>query len=66
MLTSRTGPAASHYPSVWSTDFEGQLYAPPVGPVALHENTISLTYRPGRDTGAPPFSSAPIPTASSG
>jgi D-alanyl-D-alanine carboxypeptidase len=22
--------------------------------VALHENTISLTYRPGRDTGAPP------------
>ena len=53
-LTSRTGPAASHYPSVWAADFEGQLYAPPVGPVALHENTISLTYRPGRDTGAPP------------
>jgi serine-type D-Ala-D-Ala carboxypeptidase/endopeptidase (penicillin-binding protein 4) len=55
VLTSRTGPAASYYPSVWSTDFEGQLYAPPVGPVALHENTISLTYRPGRDTGAPPL-----------
>jgi D-alanyl-D-alanine carboxypeptidase/D-alanyl-D-alanine-endopeptidase (penicillin-binding protein 4) len=53
-LTSRTGPASSHYPSVWAADFEGQLYAPPVGPVALHENTISLTYRPGRDTGAPP------------
>ena len=54
VLTSPNGPAASHYPSVWSADFEGQLYAPPVGPVALHENTISLTYRPGRDTGAPP------------
>lgn len=53
-LTSRTGPAASHYPSAWAADFRGQLYAPPVGPVALHENTISLTYRPGRDTGAPP------------
>jgi serine-type D-Ala-D-Ala carboxypeptidase/endopeptidase (penicillin-binding protein 4) len=53
-LTSRTGPATSLYPSVWGADFEGQLYAPPVGPVALHENTISLTYRPGRDTGAPP------------
>jgi D-alanyl-D-alanine carboxypeptidase/D-alanyl-D-alanine-endopeptidase (penicillin-binding protein 4) len=53
-LTSRTGPAASRYPSVWPADFQGQLYAPPVGPVALHENTISLTYRPGRDTGAPP------------
>jgi D-alanyl-D-alanine carboxypeptidase/D-alanyl-D-alanine-endopeptidase (penicillin-binding protein 4) len=53
-LTSRTGPAASRYPTVWAADFQGQLYAPPVGPVALHENTISLTYRPGRDTGAPP------------
>jgi D-alanyl-D-alanine carboxypeptidase/D-alanyl-D-alanine-endopeptidase (penicillin-binding protein 4) len=54
VLTSRTGPAMSQYPSVWSADFQGQLYAPPVGPVAVHENTISLTYRPGRDTGAPP------------
>jgi D-alanyl-D-alanine carboxypeptidase/D-alanyl-D-alanine-endopeptidase (penicillin-binding protein 4) len=54
VLTSRTGPAVSQYPRVWSADFEGQLYAPPVGPVALHENTISLTYRAGRETGAPP------------
>jgi serine-type D-Ala-D-Ala carboxypeptidase/endopeptidase (penicillin-binding protein 4) len=54
-LTSPTGPAASSYPTVWAADFEGQLYAPPVGPVTLHENTISLTYRPGRDTGAPPL-----------
>jgi serine-type D-Ala-D-Ala carboxypeptidase/endopeptidase (penicillin-binding protein 4) len=54
VLTSRNGPATSQYPSVWPADFQGQLYAPPVGPVALHENTISLTYRPGRETGAPP------------
>jgi D-alanyl-D-alanine carboxypeptidase/D-alanyl-D-alanine-endopeptidase (penicillin-binding protein 4) len=53
-LTSRTGPAASRYPAVWSADFVGQLYAPPVGPVTLHENTISLTFRPGRDVGSPP------------
>jgi D-alanyl-D-alanine carboxypeptidase/D-alanyl-D-alanine-endopeptidase (penicillin-binding protein 4) len=53
-LTSRTGPAASRYPSVWSPDFEGRLYAPPVGPVALHENIVSLTFRPGREPGAPP------------
>ncbi len=53
-LTSRTGPAASHYPAVWSAEFVGQLYAPPVGPVTLHENTISLTFRPGRDVGSPP------------
>ena len=53
-LTSRTGPAASRYPSVWSAEFEGQLYAPPVGPITLHENTISLTFRPGPAVGAPP------------
>ncbi|HSJ76139.1 MAG TPA: D-alanyl-D-alanine carboxypeptidase, partial [Gemmatimonadales bacterium] len=53
-LTSRTGPAASRYPAVWSSEFVGQLYAPPVGPVTLHENTISLTFRPGKDVGSPP------------
>ncbi|HVQ45515.1 MAG TPA: D-alanyl-D-alanine carboxypeptidase/D-alanyl-D-alanine-endopeptidase [Gemmatimonadales bacterium] len=53
-LTSRTGPAASRYPAVWSAEFVGQLYAPPVGPVTLHENTISLTFRPGLDVGSPP------------
>lgn len=53
-LTSRTGPAASRYPAVWSAEFVGQLYAPPVGPVTLHENTVSLTFRPGRDVGSPP------------
>jgi serine-type D-Ala-D-Ala carboxypeptidase/endopeptidase (penicillin-binding protein 4) len=54
-VTSKTGPATARYPSVWSPDFEGQLYAPPVGPVAIHENTISLTFRPGREPGAPPL-----------
>ena len=54
MLTSRTGPATSTYPTVWSTEFAGKLYAPPIGPVALHENTISLNLRPGRDVGSPP------------
>ena len=53
-LTSRTGPASSHYPIVWSAGFQGQLYAPPVGPVTLHENTVSLTFRPGADVGSPP------------
>jgi serine-type D-Ala-D-Ala carboxypeptidase/endopeptidase (penicillin-binding protein 4) len=53
-LTSRTGPAISSYPAVWSSDFAGRLYAPPVGPVTLHENTVSLTFRPGQDVGSPP------------
>lgn len=53
-LISRTGPAASRYPAVWAAEFVGQLFAPPVGPVTLHENTISLTFRPGQDVGSPP------------
>jgi D-alanyl-D-alanine carboxypeptidase/D-alanyl-D-alanine-endopeptidase (penicillin-binding protein 4) len=53
-LSSRTGEAVSRYPSVWSSEFQGQLYAPPVGPVTLHENTISLTFRPGREVGSQP------------
>jgi D-alanyl-D-alanine carboxypeptidase/D-alanyl-D-alanine-endopeptidase (penicillin-binding protein 4) len=53
-ITSRTGPAYSRFPSVWSPEYEGQLYAPPVGPVALHENTVSITFRPGREVGSPP------------
>src|SRR3982751_3749630 len=60
-LTSRTGPATSRYPAVWSADFAGQLYAPPVGPVTLHENTISLTFRPGQDVGSPPTLVAAAP-----
>ena len=54
VLTSRTGPAASRYPSVWAADYAGQTYAPPVGPVTLQENIISLSIRPGRDVGSPP------------
>ena len=54
VLTSRTGPAASRYPSVWASDYAGQTYAPPVGPVTLQENIISLSVRPGRDVGSPP------------
>lgn len=54
VLTSRTGPAASHYPAVWAADYAGQTYAPPVGPVTLQENIISLSLRPGRDVGSPP------------
>jgi D-alanyl-D-alanine carboxypeptidase/D-alanyl-D-alanine-endopeptidase (penicillin-binding protein 4) len=53
-VTSKTGPAASRYPAVWSPSYEGRLYAPPIGPVALHENIVSLTFRPGREAGAPP------------
>jgi serine-type D-Ala-D-Ala carboxypeptidase/endopeptidase (penicillin-binding protein 4) len=54
VLTSRTGPAASRYPTVWAADFAGQTYAPPVGPVTLQENIISISLKPGQDVGSPP------------
>ncbi|MGH7509535.1 MAG: D-alanyl-D-alanine carboxypeptidase/D-alanyl-D-alanine endopeptidase [Gemmatimonadales bacterium] len=54
VLTSRTGPALSQYPAVWAADYAGQIYAPPVGPVTLQENIISLSLRPGRQVGSPP------------
>lgn len=60
-ITSRTGPAHSRFPSVWSAEFEGQLFAPPVGPVTLHENIISLTFRPGHEVGSPPALASAYP-----
>jgi serine-type D-Ala-D-Ala carboxypeptidase/endopeptidase (penicillin-binding protein 4) len=54
VVTSRLGTAASHYPAVWSDRYQGKLYAPPVGPVTLHENTVSFTVRPGRANGQAP------------
>jgi D-alanyl-D-alanine carboxypeptidase/D-alanyl-D-alanine-endopeptidase (penicillin-binding protein 4) len=57
-LTSRSGPASAQYPAVWASDFAGQLYAPPIGPVTLHENTISVTLRPGAVGAAPTIVSA--------
>ena len=61
MLTSHGGPALARFPSVWSSSIEGQLYAPPVGPVTLHENTVSFTFRPGRRAGERPTVLSTLP-----
>ena len=60
ILTSRLGPPAASYPAVWSSRYAGKLYAPPIGPVTLHENTVSFTIRPGA-VGTPPQFAAVIP-----
>lgn len=52
-LTSALGDLAARYPDVWSDRYTGKLYAPPIGPVVLHENTVSFTVRPGAHLGAP-------------
>lgn len=46
------GNAKSSFPSVWSSRFKGKLYAPPIGPVTLNENTVAFSVVPGGKVGA--------------
>jgi hypothetical protein len=47
-VRSADGPATAVYPSVWSSRHQGRLFAPPVGPLTIHENIVWFTVRPGR------------------
>jgi D-alanyl-D-alanine carboxypeptidase/D-alanyl-D-alanine-endopeptidase (penicillin-binding protein 4) len=53
-LTSATGGTATAIPVAWENRYPGQLYAPPVGAVSLHENIMSFTVRPNSRLGWPP------------
>ena len=53
-LRSTTGSTATAIPAAWEDRYPGQLYAPPVGAVSLHENVMSFTVRPSARLGAPP------------
>ncbi|HEX2250359.1 MAG TPA: D-alanyl-D-alanine carboxypeptidase/D-alanyl-D-alanine-endopeptidase [Gemmatimonadales bacterium] len=50
-VRSADGPATAVYPSVWSNRHRGRLFAPPVGPLTVHENIVWFTVRPGRRPG---------------
>jgi D-alanyl-D-alanine carboxypeptidase/D-alanyl-D-alanine-endopeptidase (penicillin-binding protein 4) len=50
-VRSADGPATAVYPSVWSSRHRGRLFAPPVGPLTVHENIVWFTVRPGRRPG---------------
>jgi D-alanyl-D-alanine carboxypeptidase/D-alanyl-D-alanine-endopeptidase (penicillin-binding protein 4) len=50
-VQSSTGPAYAVYPAAWSTRHRGRLFAPPVGPLTLHENIVWITVRPGSKVG---------------
>ncbi len=52
-LTSAVGEARAQFPSAWESRHRGSLFAPPVGPVTLNENTLILTVAPGARNGAP-------------
>ncbi|HEX2449703.1 MAG TPA: D-alanyl-D-alanine carboxypeptidase/D-alanyl-D-alanine-endopeptidase, partial [Gemmatimonadales bacterium] len=54
ILRSTTGSTATAVPAAWEDRYAGQLYAPPVGAVSLHENVMSFTVRPSAQLGAPP------------
>ncbi len=52
-LTSAVGEARAQFPSAWESRHRGSLFAPPVGPVTLNENTLALTVAPGPRNGTP-------------
>ena len=54
VIRSTTGSTSTAVPAAWEDRYPGQLYAPPVGAVSLHENVMSFTVRPGKGLGAPP------------
>ncbi len=50
-VQSANGPADAIYPAAWSNRHRGRLFAPPVGPLTLHENIVWITVRPGAKVG---------------
>jgi serine-type D-Ala-D-Ala carboxypeptidase/endopeptidase (penicillin-binding protein 4) len=63
-LTSTTGTTDTRIPAVWGDRYVGQLYAPPVGCVTLHENRVGWSLRPAGVLGAPPTIVYAIPAGS--
>jgi D-alanyl-D-alanine carboxypeptidase/D-alanyl-D-alanine-endopeptidase (penicillin-binding protein 4) len=53
-VQSTEGPADAVYPAVWSTRHRGRTFAPPIGPITLHENVVWVTVQPGSKSGARP------------
>ena len=50
-VQSSEGPANAVYPAAWSSRHRGRVFAPPVGPLTLHENIVWITVRPGTKVG---------------
>jgi PBP4 family serine-type D-alanyl-D-alanine carboxypeptidase len=50
-VQSVDGPANAVYPAAWSTRHQGRIFAPPVGPLTLHENVVWVTVQPGTRSG---------------
>ena len=50
-VQSSDGPADATYPTAWSTRHRGRIFAPPVGPLTVHENVVWVTVQPGTRSG---------------
>jgi PBP4 family serine-type D-alanyl-D-alanine carboxypeptidase len=50
-VQSLDGPANATYPAAWSTRHQGRIFAPPVGPLTVHENVVWVTVQPGTRSG---------------
>ncbi len=50
-VQSSDGPAYASYPAVWSARHQGRIFAPPVGPLTVHENVVWVTVQPGTRSG---------------
>ena len=53
-LTSGTGSTDTRVPAAWGDHYPGQLYAPPVGAVTLHENRVGWSLKPADYVGGAP------------
>jgi D-alanyl-D-alanine carboxypeptidase/D-alanyl-D-alanine-endopeptidase (penicillin-binding protein 4) len=50
-VQSTEGPADAVYPAAWSSRHQGRIFAPPVGPLTVHENVVWVTVQPGTRSG---------------
>jgi D-alanyl-D-alanine carboxypeptidase len=62
-VRSAEGPATAVYPAAWSNRHRGRLFAPPVGPLTVHENIVWITVRPGARVGRKARLWRPLPKA---
>ncbi|MFI5234794.1 MAG: D-alanyl-D-alanine carboxypeptidase/D-alanyl-D-alanine-endopeptidase [Gemmatimonadales bacterium] len=53
-VSSEAGPATATFPSSWPTRHRGAIFAPPIGPLTVHENIISIWVAPSNRSGRRP------------
>lgn len=60
-VVSESGEPDAHYPAFWADRFRGRLFAPPVGPLTINENSITYRVAPNQTIGRAPLLVAETP-----